>query len=183
MNRLRVLKAIAVSMIVSPAHADWPNNVNAFQVEKNKIVQIAGSFEQGAKLSDLSWAWSSSNACFVSLQARKFAGNHVFFATRIPDHSIMTIKVIPSDSNQDVSLYAYMVGSSTFDLPPRLPRTITCEADYKWDRPWVGKTQDHTRSVQVNAISTPYNVLIGISGPESAIRGGFKLEVSVNSRL
>jgi len=161
------------------ARADWPADVTIVQAERGESVVVPGSFEKGAALTDLEWAWSSSNACFVATQAAKYAGHHVFFTTVIPSHSIMTVTVVPHDPQQNVSLYAYMIGLGESRLPPDLPRSITCEANHKWDRPWKGQTQDHTRSVELNAIANPYTVVIGVSGPVTATKGEFDLRVTV----
>ena len=44
----------------------------------NKTATVEGSLADGMKLTDLSWAWNSSNACFPATQKAKFTGNHVF---------------------------------------------------------------------------------------------------------
>lgn len=175
MNRFAL---IALTLSAS-AHAQWPSHVKTFEPVKGRTVQVKGALENGAPLEDLSWAWNSSNACFPSMQASKFSGHHVFFATQIPRHSVMTITLIPDDAAQNLSLYAYMQGPTFFQLPSALHHCVTCEASHKWDRPWKNKTQDHTRSVEVNAIANPYNVVIGVTGPSAAIKGGFSLEVTV----
>ena len=180
MKVLQTLVALALGLATIAARANWPSGVTVFETAKGKTVEVQGTFEDGAPLEDLSWAWSSSNACFPGTQAAKFSGHHVFFATTIPVRSVMTITVIPHDAKQDVSIYAYMIGTSYFYLPPALPSCVTCEANHKWDRPWKGKTQDHTRSVEVNAIGNPYNVLIGVSGPSSAVTGRFTLRIETN---
>lgn len=159
----------------------FPEYVMLVKSESNKTVTVEGKLEDGRLIEDLSWAWNSSNACFVGTQAAKFGGNHVFFATTIPTRSIMTVRVIPEDKNANFSLYAYSIGTSYFYVVPDLPRCVTCEADYKWDRPWKGKTQDHTRWVELNAIGDPFNVVIGVTASTGVTSGKFKLEISVKS--
>lgn len=163
------------------AKADFPQYVTVVKSESNKTVSVEGKLEDGRMMEDLSWAWSSSNACFPETQALKFSGNHVLFATTIPTRSIMTIKVIPEDKNANFSLYAYSIGINDFSVVPELYRSVTCEADHKWDRPWKGKTQDHTRWVELNAIGNPFNVVIGVTAPKGVTSGKFKLEISVKS--
>lgn len=174
-----VMLCLALVLLAATAHAEWPAGVTTFEAVKGKTVHVRGAFEKGVTIEDLSWAWSGTNACFPGTQASKFLGHHVFFATKIPPRSVMTITVIPDDKAQDVSIYAYMIGATYSYLPPALPSSVTCETDHKWDRPWKGKTQDHTRSVEVNAINNPHNVVIGVSGPSSAVKGGFSLEVTL----
>ena len=176
---LQTLLVLSLGLAPIAARADWPSGVTVFETTKGSTVEVQGAFEAGVPLEDLSWAWSATNACFPGTQAAKFSGHHVFFATTIPVRSAMTVVVIPDDVQQDVSIYAYMIGASYFYLPPVLPGSVTCEANHKWDRPWKGRTQDHTRSVEVNAIGNPYNVLIGVSGPRSAVTGRFTLQVTV----
>ncbi|TXH30248.1 MAG: hypothetical protein E6Q96_01970 [Cyclobacteriaceae bacterium] len=149
----------------------------------NGEVLYKGDLSQGQPLADLSWAWSSANACFPETQKQKFTGNHVFFSGIIPKYSEMTVTVIPDDANADFSVYAYEIGATRNDLVPNLSSCIRCEADHKWDRPKAGKTQDHTRTVtDLVAINTPYKVIIGVTGANGLASGGFTLKVSMKSR-
>ena len=90
----------------------------------------------------------------------------------------MTITVIPNDPTADVSIYAYEMGATNFVVPPNVQQVVSCEAEYKWDRPKKGKTQDHTRTITLNAIQNPYNVVIGVSGPAAA-KGSFDLKIDL----
>lgn len=149
----------------------------------NGEVSYKGDLSQGQPLADLSWAWSSANACFPETQKQKFTGNHVFFSGVIPKYSEMTVTVIPDDANADFSIYAYEIGVTRNDLVPNLSSCIRCEADHKWDRPKVGKSQDHTRTVtNLVAINTPYKVVIGVTGADGLATGGFTLKVVMKSR-
>jgi hypothetical protein len=149
----------------------------------NGEVVYKGDLSQGQPIDDLSWAWSSANACFPETQKQKFTGNHVFFSGIIPQYSEMTVTVIPDDENANFSIYAYEIGVSRNDLVPHLRSCIRCEADHKWDRPKVGKTQDHSRTVtDLVAINTPYKVVIGITGADGLTTGGFTLKVAMKSR-
>jgi predicted Holliday junction resolvase-like endonuclease len=146
------------------------------------ITTIPGNLNAGSQIQDLTWAANSSVTCFPATQNQKFTGNHVLYATTIPKYSEMFIKVIPKNKQQNFSLYAYMVGVTNEELPPNLNRCITCEADYKWDRKWKGKTQDHTRKVRLNAINRSYKVVIGVVGAEGLAEGDFELEIEIKSR-
>lgn len=173
----RVLIAI-VGLFSLNANAGWPNDVTTFEVEKSKTVQVSGSFETGRVIDNLSWAWDAGIACFPGTQGAKYQGRHVFFATRIPERSIMNITVIPDDPRQNISIYVLEMGISSFHLPPSLPSVVSCEASHKWDYPKAGRTQNHTRSVKLNAIQNPYNVLIGVTGPANTAKGSFTVEVT-----
>ncbi len=178
--------ALLIAMILpvfaaAQSNKSWPQNVTVVESKRNEPVTVEGDLANGKTIEDLSWAWNSANACFVSMQATKFGGNHVLYATVIPSRSIMTVKVIPEDTNANFSLYAYSISTSDFSIVPDLSRCVTCEADYKWDRPWKGKTQDHTRWIELNAIGDPFNVVIGVAAPKGVTTGKFKLEISIKS--
>ena len=42
-----------------------------------------------------------------------------------------------------------------------------------------GKTQDHTRSVKLNATANPYNVVIGVAGPKGVTVGEYSLAIAI----
>jgi hypothetical protein len=182
MNKYAV---IAVSLValsaVALAQRDWPANVTKLKLHtaRDQVVSVSGKIEDGVAMPDLSWAANSSMACFPATQFAKFQAKHVMFATIIPTRSTMIIKVIPKDPNVDLSLWAYSIGTTDYSVPPGVPRAVSCEADHKWDRPFAGKTQDHTRSVELRAIQNSYNILIGVSGPASTTTAAFDLEVLV----
>ncbi len=136
------------------------------------------NLNQGTPLASLDWAWNSQNACFVEPRAEFFTGNNVFFRTEIPPYSTMIIRLIPKDKDANMSLYAYSGGHGA--LPPDLPSCVSCEADFKQERRYVGKApQDHTRSVELRAVTRPYPVTIGVVGANGSTEGDFYLEVTV----
>ncbi len=154
--------------------------VKVLKVKANANVSFQGNLSEGRQITDLKWAANSSVACFPTNQNQKFSGNHVFYSTTIPRRSEMFIKVIPKDKEQNFSLYAYEVGLTNDQLPPKLNSCITCEADHKWDYKYRGKTQDHTRKVRVNAINNPNKVIIGVVGANGLTEGDFTLEIKLN---
>ena len=147
-----------------------------------EVTTVGGNLNTGDFMSDLAWAANSSVACFPATQNQKFTGKHVLYTTVIPKYSEMFIKVIPKNKKQNFSIYAYMVGKTNEEVPPKLNSCITCEADYKWDRKWRGKTQDHTRKARLNAINRSYKVVIGVAGAEGLVEGDFELEIVIKAR-
>ena len=143
----------------------------------NGTVTVSSNLGDGAVLPDLSWAWSSQNACFTATQQQKFSGNHVLYQTQLPARAEMTIRVIPNDRKANFSLYAY--SGSGEHIVPDLPRCVSCEADYKWDYQYRGKTQDHSRSVKLRAVQNPYVVTIGVAGAEGLSIGSYTLEITL----
>lgn len=153
-----------------------------------KLEGNSGSFRDslptGFIMEDLSWAWNSSNACFVEHQKKKFSGNHKLYIVDLPKYSEMEVTLIPKDKNANMSLYAYEVGKVSADnLVPNLSRCIRCEADFKWDRPVKGKSQDHTRKVSnLVAINNPYQVVIGVAGADGLKEGSYAIEIRMKTR-
>jgi len=147
-----------------------------------KTTVIAGNLKTGDLIPDLSWAANSSVACFPATQNQKFTGNHMLYETTIPKYSEMFITVIPKNKQQNFSLYAYQVGLTNKEVPPNLNSCITCEADYKWDRKWKGKTQDHTRKVRLNAINRSYKIVFGVVGAAGVTEGYFDVKIEIKSR-
>ncbi len=136
------------------------------------------NLDKGQPFTSLDWAWSSQNACFVELRAEFFTGNNVFFRTEIPKYSTMVIRLIPKDKRQNMSLYAYSGGHGA--LPPELPSCVSCEADFHQDRQNVSLPKnDHTRSVELRAVTRPYPVTIGVVGANGLAEGDFVIEVTV----
>lgn len=159
-----------------------PLKIYTAAVEKGKVITYTGDLSEGCKINDLSWASRSSTACFPATQNSKFTGNHIFFVTEIPAYSDMLITLIPDDKNANMSLYAYQDGTTSKTYPPELSTCLSCEADHKWDYPKRGKTQDHTRSVSLNAIQNPYRVVIGVTGADALTTGTFKLQIQVTAK-
>lgn len=171
---------IAAIIMIFPfaAKAQWPSTVTEIDMGEKDSIVVQGDLAKGAKMADLSWAWSSSNACFPATQSSKFKGNHVFFAVTMPTQCEMKISVTPDDANADLSIYAYRIGAAEYYLVPDLGSCITCEADHKWDGNWKGKVQTSERRVSMqNPGKEMYNILIGVSGPAAATSGTFKLKV------
>ncbi len=163
--------------------AQFPSNVNPIDAQPNAVTTVKGDLSQGQKIDDLSWASRSSTACWPGTQNAKFRGNHVLHGFSIPPYSEVVVTVIPDNKKDNFSLYGYQVGTTTFTTPPELSSCVSCEADHKWDRPKVGKTQDHTRSIFFNSTTNPYNIFIGVVGGEGQTKGGYSLKVDLKSRV
>ena len=168
------------------AFTEGPKQIPIIPIESipNQTVRISGDLSAGEPIADMNFAWSSSVACFPATQKNKFTGHQVLYTTELPSYSEMEVKVIPDNKKDNFSIYAYQTGLgeiSDLSYPPS--SCVRCEVDHKWDRPWVGKTQDHTRTAKdLVAIRNPYRVVIGVVGAEGLSEGGYTLEVSLKSR-
>ena len=81
-----------------------------------------------------------------------------------------------------MSIYAYQQGTTSYYLPPSLSRCVSCEAEHKWDYPKRGKTQDHSRTVKLNSIRNPYNVVVGVAGADGLSSGEYTLTIKMESK-
>jgi hypothetical protein len=174
--RMLLLTSCLVFSLAAPAQADWPDGITVLPVVKGKVVEVNSDLEKGAPMPDLSWASTSSMACFPGTQNKKFRGHHKLYVLTMPARSEVIITLTPK-GRKNMSLYAYQIGTTFFDLPPKVQRATSCEADHKWDYPKKGKTQTKKRSVKLTSVNHPYNVVIGVSAPEGVEKGAFKLEV------
>jgi hypothetical protein len=161
------------------SHAQFPVHVKEILSHPNQTVSVKGNLNKGAQMENLSWAWSSANACFPATQKQKFTGNHVLYHTNLPPRAIMNITVVPENKNANFSVYAYQIGTSNFSTVPDLASCVTCEADHKWDYPKVGKTQDHKRLVSVNSTTNSYNIVIGVVGADGLKEGEYTLYIEL----
>ena len=173
MKKLQVI--LFLTLLSISVMAQFPSQVKSLNVVPNEDFSVKGDLSNGFIIDDLSWASKSSVACFPGTQNSKFRGKHVLYSMQLPAHSELKITVVPDNPDDNFSLYAYQIGATNYSTVPNLSSCVTCEADYKWDYPKRGKTQDHTRSVRLNAISHNYNVVIGVAGAEGLNTGGYTL--------
>ncbi len=185
MKNFKSLIAIQLILLIgiSVSYAQFPDNVTAIDAVPNKITKIKGDLSKGFIMSDISWASTSSNACFPGTQNKKFNGNHVLQGFKIPQYSEVFITVIPDDKNANFSIYGYQVGSNSYPVVPKLYQCVSCEADHKWDYPKRGKTQDHTRTIWFNSTTNTYNIFIGVAGADGLKTGTYTLKIDLKSRV
>lgn len=179
-----LLPILSLCFCYAYAQQPAPTTFRSIESQANQTVRVTGDISTGETIADLSFAWSSSVACFPATQRQKFTGKQVLYTTILPSYSEMEVKVIPANKKDNLSIYAYQTGLgevSDIAYPPS--SCVRCEVDHKWDRRWVGKTQDHTRTAKdLVAIRNPYRVVIGVVGAEGLAEGAYTLEVSLKTR-
>ncbi len=153
--------------------------VQTVKIAANQTVTADGSLADGMRLSNLSWAWNSSNACFPATQKEKFTGNHVFFVTELPPRLILTVTINPKKGGVNRSLYGYQIAPAKVILPDDLQSCVTCEADHKWDYPKRGKTQGDERMMTFIATTNSYKIVIGVVGANGLTEGDFTVSFSL----
>lgn len=179
--RNSLFASIFVLLLMTTFAAAQPKKPTIWSVKSvaNQTTTVDGKLNSGVKLAGLSWAWNSSNACFPATQKEKFTGNHVFFVTELPAHSIMTITVKPKTGGTNLSIYGYQIAAGKTTLPEDLHSCVSCEADHKWDYPKRGKTQGDERTMTFNATTNSYSIVIGVTGANGLTEGDFKLSITL----
>lgn len=147
----------------------------------NQVKVYTGDLSTGAPLSSLSWASTSSMACWPATENTYFNGNHVYYITTIPARAELYVTVIPDDPNVNLSIYGFQVGTNNNAMPPDITSCVACESERKWDRPRVGKTQDHTRTIYFNSTTDAYKIVIGVVGADGLATGTFKIKFDLKA--
>lgn len=148
--------------------------------------QVTGNLKDGARLSSLRWAESSSVACFPGTRFEMFNGNHVFYRITLPAAAVIYITVEPKDGKA-INLYALRQGMRRQSVPPNVTSAISCEAKYPIyaDLPTgrrVKNRDDGTRKIEYMSVNSPYSILIGVAGANGLSEGDFTLKVEIKSR-
>lgn len=154
------------------------------KAEKGKTVSVKSDLS-GGKIIDLDWAQASGVACFPGTRFVEFEGNHVFYWMDLPRRSILKITVKPTDGKR-INVYAYS-GFEPQYVPPNVPRCLSCEASHET---WVGTNPpaDFTKasskdggvqSVELNATTNRYGVLIGVAGAKGVVSGKYELQIEL----
>lgn len=159
-----------------------PNDNNIDQNDDLTILPngsqtFTGNLSNGEIVSDLSWAWNSSMACFVETVKDQYKGNHVFYQVDLPVNSTMDIYLTPNSSSSQIALYGFSKGANSTDIPPNVTSSVSCEADPSNSN---GATTGN-RHIYFNAINNPYSVIIGVAGAEGVLSGGFEIEIVIES--
>ena len=178
MKKLLTILVLLVSLNIPAQNSA----VSGILIEIGKENVYKANLNEGIFLNDLSWAWSSQNACFTEVQKAKFTGKHVFFTGIIPAHSITSIEVIPVDKNANFSVYAYQINLNEDFLVPDLPHCIACEADFKWDYRKRNRHQNHIRKIgDFTAIDYSYRLVIGVTGANGLDQGEFYIKIKTKA--
>lgn len=141
----------------------------------NKTVSLQGKLEMGKVMNDLSWAWSSQNACFPSTQQKGFNGNHVLYETQLPKRATVVITVKPKNPTAKINIYGYSVGQNSKAIVPNLPRCVSCEADNNQSK----RARNNTRSIELRAVNNPYKVYFVVVGENGLQRGDYTISVKL----
>ncbi len=176
----RALLLLPALLLAAPAHAGWPREVKPLRLEAGRTTGELGDVARGKKV-NLRFASDSAVACWPAPRNKHFDGNHVFYSVKIPARSELTITATPRDSKTDVSLYAYSIGTTRFDTPPKVPGVVSCEASFASKSIKEPFNPGKPETVRLVATTNPYNALIAVAGAKGATKGRYKLELELKT--
>lgn len=149
------------------------------RLKPNSSTSVRDNIARGETI-DLAWATKSSVACFPSIRNSHFDGKHVLFTVDLPAKSVLKIEAKPR-GNQDISLYAYSVGTTSKALPPNLSSVVSCEADFGKSTMGNPPNPGEAESVELNATTNPYRVVIGVAGADKLDKAAFILKLDLKT--
>ena len=185
LDRVRSAAALGLILVASwlcapVADAGWGRGIKPLRISRGKASTM-GDTGLGSTI-DLAFAYRSDTACWPKIRNKHFSGKHVFYALSIPANSELIVTATPRDSRTDVSLYGYSMGTTRFDVPPKIRGgLVACEASFgsrNMKKPFnPGKAE----KIRLVAKKNPYNVVIGVAAAAGAARARFKLEAKLTT--
>ncbi|MEE2779319.1 MAG: hypothetical protein VYE15_02265 [Myxococcota bacterium] len=152
----------------------WSDNVTRLILAGEQNSQEAeGTLADGVVI-DPNWGHDPDVYCWVGPQGvLDFGGAHVFYAVEplVPVNSVLEIELEPEEG-LDLNLYAIAQPVGTYYVPPHVPSAIDCQ---NGDEEGAGGTE----TVEIATITEPYNLLVGVTGPEGTVDGGFTLRLTL----
>ena len=118
---------------------------------------------------ELGWAAQSNVACFPGPDFKYFNGNHQFYTLTQHKNHDLYIRAMP-ESGVDLSMYVMQNAKPDDAKPPDIEMAWRCHKAYK-DNPGEAET------LKIDGYNRDFSVLIGITGPNAAKTGKYKLEV------
>lgn len=167
-------------MAIQTAEAATESGAKAVKVASNSKVSVQGDLKTG-NVMDLAWATKSSVACFPSVKNDHFDGKHVLYTLELPAKSVLKIELVPKDKLSDLSLYAFSVGPSNQALPPAVTSVVSCEASYGSKSISKPYNPGQKESVELNATTNPYRVVVGVAGAQKLNKGAFTLKFDLTT--
>lgn len=171
--------ALGLALPSSADAAGFSSPVTTITVTPNgAATTMTGDLSSGKTMA-LTWAAKSSVACFPATEFVNFKGKHVMYGLSIPKQSELKVTVTPKNPSLDVNVYAYTIGSTDFThVAPNVSTAVSCEAGYDQV---TDSNPGKAESVKLNATTNPYNVVIGVAGPQGVTSGEYTLSVELKA--
>lgn len=156
--------------------SSWPASVTKVKLVGGSA-QVTGDLATGA-CSNLAFAANSQVACFPATQNASFQGNLKYYALEapLPAGSVASIEVTPSSGTLDVNLFGYLMGTTSFMVPPYVPSTGPCEAGNNSGIANPGMPEWITFH---NPTGNSYNLFFAVGAPTGVKAGAYTVKVKV----
>lgn len=163
LNTLFVLLAFAFTV-----NAQFPSHVKVLTVKLNEPKVETGSLSEGRYV-DLRFGMRASVKCFTEDQKKYFNGHHRLYAFEVPANTKVLVEL---NTKGDQSLYAYMIDSKRYDVPPYLENVSNsgCASSFK--------EMGEIDRVMLKSGDTPMNVVVGVVGIDEANEGAFTIKIT-----
>ncbi|WMX15053.1 MULTISPECIES: hypothetical protein [unclassified Aureispira] len=158
---------LMAAMIVT-ANAQFPDYVKVLDVELNKTKTVKGDLSEG-RFIDLRFGMRGSVSCFTEAQKRYFSGHHRLYAFEVPANTKVLVEV---STNNDMSLYGYMIDAQRFDVPPYLENVSKsgCQSS--------AKPSGELDRIMMKAGSVKTHVIVAVTGLDENSTGAYTLKIT-----
>jgi hypothetical protein len=159
---------LLMAAMIATANAQFPEHVKTLKVELNKTLTVKGDLAEG-RFVDLRFGMRGSVNCFTEAQKRYFSGHHRLFAFEVPAN---TKVLIETTTNNDMSLYGYMIDAKRYDIPPYLENVSKSGCSSS------AKAKGELERIMMKAGSTKTHVIVAVTGLDENSTGEFTLKVT-----
>lgn len=157
-----------MATMITYANAQFKDHVKVLNVELNKPQTIKGDLAEG-RFVDLRFGLRGSVNCFTENQKRYFSGHHRLIAFEVPANTKVLIEMT---TNNDMSLYGYMIDAKRYDIPPYLENVSKSGCSSS------AKPKGETERIMMKAGSTKTHVVVAVTGLDENNTGEFTLKVT-----
>lgn len=164
-----LLSTLLVLFVLSTTtFAQFPEHVKVIDVKLNEAKTLTGSLSEG-RFVDMRFGMRGSVGCFTEAQKMYFDGHHVFYAFKVPAGTKVLAEL---NTRGNMSLYAYTMSSSRYDIPPYLENVgkAGCTSSFKE----VGELD----RVMLKAGDEETHVIVVVTGVEESKEGPFTLKIT-----
>jgi hypothetical protein len=159
---------LLIAATIATASAQFPAHVQVLKVELNKTKTVKGDLAEG-RFVDLRFGMRGSVNCFTEGQKRYFSGHHRLIAFEVPANTKVLVEMT---TNNDMSLYGYMIDAKRYDVPPYLENVSKSGCSSS------AKPKGEAERIMMKAGSTKTHVIVAVTGLDENSTGEFTLKVT-----
>jgi hypothetical protein len=159
---------LLMAAFVATANSQFPDHVEVLKVELNKTKTVKGDLAEG-QFVDLRFGLRGSVNCFTEGEKRYFSGHHRLYAFEVPANTKVLVEVT---TNNDMSLYGYMIDAKRYDIPPYLENVSKSGCTSS------AKPMGELERIMMKAGSTKTHVVVAVTGLDENNTGEFTLKVT-----